>query len=143
MPRREHRGGPWRLPSMGAGGSSCGKGTRARGPQGAACLTTACVIPTLPRPTPTASFDVVAAVARLIGETLELRQVFARVAKVALGALAFDRMGVLLLEGADGLRHYAVAAADVDGPADEEGRLRPRDDCSPRLWRDFVVDRID
>jgi two-component system response regulator AtoC len=88
-------------------------------------------------------FGIVAAVARLIGETLELRQVFARVAEAALGALAFDRMGVLLFEGADGLRHYAVAVTSADGAGDEEGRIRRRDDCSPRFWREFAVDRID
>ena len=84
-----------------------------------------------------------AAIARLLGETLDLREVFARVAEAAHRALTFDRMGVLLLEGADGLRHYAVAARDTDGPGDREGRLRPRDDCSPRFWEEFVVDRID
>jgi transcriptional regulator with GAF, ATPase, and Fis domain len=93
--------------------------------------------------TATTPFDVVAAVARLIGETLELRQVFARVAEAALGALAFDRMGVLLLEGGDSLRHYAVAVTTEAGFGDEEGRLRQRGDCSPRFWREFVVDRID
>jgi len=88
-------------------------------------------------------FETAAAVARLIGETLELRQVFARVAQAALGALAFDRMGVLLFEGGDALRHYAVAVATVDGPGYEEGQLLHRDDCSPRFWREIVVDRID
>jgi transcriptional regulator with GAF, ATPase, and Fis domain len=88
-------------------------------------------------------FQTVAAVARLIGETLELRQVFARVAEAALGAFAFERMGVLLLDGADGLRHYAVAVTTEGSPGDEEGKVRPRDDCSPRLWREFVVDRVD
>ena len=84
-----------------------------------------------------------AAVARLIGETLELRQVFARVAEAARGALDFDRMGVLLLEGGDTLRHYAVAVTSVEGAGDEEGRLLQKDDCSPRFWCEFVVDRID
>jgi hypothetical protein len=39
-------------------------------------------------PTRAAPFEIVAAVARLIGEALELRQVFARVAEAALGAMA-------------------------------------------------------
>ena len=90
-----------------------------------------------------APFETVAAVARLIGETLDLRQVFARVAEAALGALAFDRMGVLLFEGADSLRHYAVAVTTADGAADEESQLRRRDDFSPRVRREFVVDRVD
>jgi transcriptional regulator with GAF, ATPase, and Fis domain len=94
-------------------------------------------------PPRTARFEVVAAVARLIGETLELRQVFARVAEAALGALSFDRMNVFLWEGPKALRHHAVAVTTVDGPGDEEGRLLPRDDCSPRFWREFAVDRVD
>jgi transcriptional regulator with GAF, ATPase, and Fis domain len=96
-----------------------------------------------PRSTQVTSFETVAAVARLVGETLELRQVFARVAEAALRALPFDRMNVFLWEGPDALRHYAVAVTTADGPGDEEGRLLPRDDCSPRFWREFVVDRVD
>ena len=52
------------------------------------------VTPALSAAPPTTSFETVAAVARLIGETLELRQVFARVAEAARGALTFDRMNV-------------------------------------------------
>jgi transcriptional regulator with GAF, ATPase, and Fis domain len=90
------------------------------------------------------SFEIVAAVARLIGETLELRQVFARVAEAARGALAFDRMNVMLLvDGDTVVRHYAVAATGGDSPSEEEGRLVRREDCSPRLWGEFVVDRVD
>ena len=89
------------------------------------------------------AFDVLAAVARLIGETLELRQVFARVAAAARGALGFDRMSVLLLEGPDSLRRYAVAATGASSPAEEEGRLVQRSECSPRLWSEFVVERVD
>jgi transcriptional regulator with GAF, ATPase, and Fis domain len=92
---------------------------------------------------PATPFEVVTAVARLIGETLELRQVFARVAEAARGALQFDRMNVFLWEGPEVLRYHAVAVTTVDGPGDEEGRLLPRNDCSPRFWRDFVVDRVD
>jgi GAF domain-containing protein len=90
-----------------------------------------------------APFEVVAAVAQLIGETLELRQVFARVAEAARGALAFDRMSVLLLVDADTVRHYAVAGTGADRSGAEEGRLVQRADCSPRLWGEFVVDRVD
>ena len=92
---------------------------------------------------PRRRFETVAAIARLIGERLELRQVFARVAEAALGALAFDRMSVLLLEGENAQRHHAVAVTASGGASDERGRLRPRDDCSPRCRREFVVDRID
>jgi transcriptional regulator with GAF, ATPase, and Fis domain len=91
---------------------------------------------------PTTS-ETLATVARLIGETLELRQVFARVAEAARRALNFDRMNVFLWEGPDHLRHHAVAVTTMDGPGDEEGGLLPRDHCSPRFWRPFVVDRVD
>src|SRR5262245_44224728 len=91
-------------------------------------------------PTP---FETVAAVARLIGETLELRQVFARVAEAARDVLAFDRMRVLLREDGDDLRLYAVAVTTADVPIDMDGRLLRRGDFSPRFWREFVVDRID
>jgi transcriptional regulator with GAF, ATPase, and Fis domain len=92
---------------------------------------------------PPAPFETVAAIARLIGETLELRQVFARVAEAALGVLAFDRMSVLLLEGENAQRHYAVTVTPRGDASDEQGRRPPRDDCSPRWLREFVVDRID
>ena len=92
---------------------------------------------------PPTSFETVAAVARLIGETLELRRVFARVAEAARGALTFDRMNVFVWESPDVLRYYAVAVTTADGPGDEEGRLQPREHCSPRFWREFVVDRVD
>jgi transcriptional regulator with GAF, ATPase, and Fis domain len=61
----------------------------------------------------------------------------------ARAALSFDRMNVMLLGRGDVVRHYAVAATSADGPAEEEGRLVRREDCSPRLWNEFVVDRLD
>jgi transcriptional regulator with GAF, ATPase, and Fis domain len=91
----------------------------------------------------TASVETLAAIARLVGETLELRQVFARVAQAAQRVLSFDRMNVFLWDGPDALRYYAVALTSADGPGDEEGRLLPRDHCSPRFWREFVVDRME
>jgi transcriptional regulator with GAF, ATPase, and Fis domain len=90
-----------------------------------------------------APFDVLASVARLIGETLELRQVFERVAEAARGALPFDRMSVSLLEGPDTVRRYAVAVSGASRPAEAAGRLVQRSECSPRLWREFAVERVD
>jgi transcriptional regulator with GAF, ATPase, and Fis domain len=90
------------------------------------------------RPSP---FAAPAAIARTLGETLELRQVFARVAEAARTALPFDRMRVVLFEGADAMRVYA---SEHDGvPGAEDGVLVPIADLSPRILRDFVVDRID
>jgi len=97
----------------------------------------------LPGATRATPFEVVAAVARLLGQTFEPRQMCARVAEATLRTLSFDRMNVFLWEGPDVLRHYAVAATTGDGSADAEGRRVRRDDCSPRFWREFAVERID
>jgi transcriptional regulator with GAF, ATPase, and Fis domain len=90
-----------------------------------------------PRPSP---FEALAAVARTLGETLEMRQVFARVAAAARTALPFERMRVILIEG-DALRMYAT---EHDGaPGKEDGSVVPMADCSPAFWHDLVVERID
>ncbi|HET6201533.1 MAG TPA: sigma 54-interacting transcriptional regulator [Planctomycetota bacterium] len=52
---------------------------------------------------------------RAVSETLELKEVFARVAEAAATALPFDVMGVARLEGEDALTVYAVAG-DVQDP---------------------------
>jgi len=80
-------------------------------------------------------------VARALGETLDMRQVFARVASAARGALPFERMRVVLIEGGDAFRMYAT---ELDGaPGQEDGRLVPMSDLSPQFWHEFVVERID
>jgi len=64
------------------------------------------------------AFEALAAVARTIGETLELRQVFARVAEAARAVIPFERMCVVVLEG-DEFRMYAT---ELDGaPGWEDG----------------------
>src|SRR5262249_18720788 len=91
-------------------------------------------------PSPSAAFEALAAVARTIGETIELRQVFARVVEAARTVLPFERMRVVVTEG-DGLRMYAT---EQDGaPGWEDGMLVPVSDASPRFWYDFVVERVD
>src|SRR5215831_15187290 len=86
-------------------------------------------------------FQALAAVARTLGETIELRQVFARVADAARTALPFDRMRVVLFEGQDGFRMYAT---DQDGvPGREDGTLIKIAELSARFWDDFVVERLD
>jgi transcriptional regulator with GAF, ATPase, and Fis domain len=90
-----------------------------------------------PRPS---AFEALATVARTLGETLELRQVFDRVADAARMALPFERMRVILIEG-DALRMHAT---EHDGaPGTEDGILVPMADCSPQFWHDLVVERID
>jgi transcriptional regulator with GAF, ATPase, and Fis domain len=90
------------------------------------------------RPSP---FEALAAVARTLGEALELRQVVARVAEAARTALPFERMRVVLFEGDDALRMHAT---EQDGaPGWEDGTLVPISDLSPQFWHEFVVERID
>ena len=91
-----------------------------------------------PRPSP---FEALAAVARTLGETIELRQVFARVADAARIALPFDRMRVATFEGHDGFRMHA--AEQDRAPARDGAILITRADLSPRFWREFVVERLD
>jgi len=93
-----------------------------------------------PDSSPPSPFEALAAVARTLGETIELRQVFARVADAARTALPFDRMRVVLLEGHDGFRMHAT---EQDGePGREDGALVTISDLSPRFWHDFVVERL-
>jgi transcriptional regulator with GAF, ATPase, and Fis domain len=93
-----------------------------------------------PSPQPSSPFEALAAVARTLGESIDLRQVFARVAEAARTAVPFERMRVLLEED-DGLRVYA---SERDGaPGWEDGHLVPRSDISTQFWHDFVVERLD
>jgi hypothetical protein len=89
------------------------------------------------RPSP---FEALAAVARTLGESIDLRQVFTRVAEAARTAVPFERMRVLLEEG-EGLRVYA--SEQNGAPGWEDGHLVPRADISHQFWHDFVVERVD
>ena len=85
-------------------------------------------------------FEALAAVARTLGESIDLRQVFARVAEAARTAVPFERMRVLLHER-DGFRIYA---SEQDGASGwEDGHFVPLTDISPQFWHDFVVERLD
>ena len=90
---------------------------------------------------PASPFEALAAVARTLGETIDLRQVFARVVDAAHTVLPFDRMRVVLFEGPDGMRMHAT---EQDGePGHEYGILITTADLSPRFWTDFAVERLD
>jgi len=94
-------------------------------------------------------------IARVVSETLELKDVFARVAEAAATVLPFETMGVSRLETPDTMRIYAVAGSSK--PADPSRvvrldefspNLRPRpgnhgriDDATRTLDPDFPVDR--
>ena len=90
---------------------------------------------------PASPFEALAAVARTLGETIDLRQVFARIADAAHTVLPFDRMRVVLFEGQDGMRMHATEQDGV--PGHEYGALITTADLSPPFWKDFVVERLD
>src|SRR5262252_5088880 len=93
--------------------------------------------PSSHRPSP---FEALAAVARTLGESIDLRQVFDRVAEAARTAVPFERMRVLLEEN-EGLRIYA---SERDGaPGWEDGQFVARSGISTQFWHDFVVERLD
>ena len=69
-------------------------------------------------------------IARAVAETLEPKEVFARVAEAATTLLPFDTMGVSRLETADTVRRYAVAGSFV--PQDL-ARVLPLADFSPSI----------
>jgi two-component system NtrC family response regulator len=76
--------------------------------------------------------DALSRVARAIGGSLELGDVFARVAEAARLVVPFDGAGVTLVVDRETVRVYAVSG---DLPrTDDAGRLAARGDYSPRLW---------
>lgn len=77
----------------------------------------------------------------MLGETLELRQVFARVADAAQAALPFDRLRIALYEGDHSMRFYAAEQDGAPGP--ENGTLITTADLSPQFWGEFLVERLD
>jgi transcriptional regulator with GAF, ATPase, and Fis domain len=91
--------------------------------------------PSLPSP-----FEALAAVARTLGEAIEPRQVFARVAEAARAVIPFERMRVVLID-CDDLRMYATEQDGASGW--EDGILVPISDLSPQFWHEFEVERID
>src|SRR5262245_21614884 len=94
----------------------------------------------LPAPPGPSQFEILASVARTIGEAIELRQVFARVAEAARTVIPFERMRVVRIEG-DQFRMYATEQEGA--PGWENGILVPMADLSPQFWHDFTVERLD
>jgi transcriptional regulator with GAF, ATPase, and Fis domain len=69
-------------------------------------------------------------IARSVSETLDLKDVFARVAEAAATVLPFDTMGVSRLETPDTMRRYAVAG---DFSQEDASRVFPLTDLSPLM----------
>jgi len=77
-------------------------------------------------------------IARVVATTLELREVFARVAEAAATVLPFDVIIVERLEGPDTLKLYSFAGGSSQGPdtarlADFSPALRPPSRCAQRI----------
>ena len=77
-------------------------------------------------------------IARVVATTLELREVFARVAEAAATVLPFDVIIVERLEGPDTLKLYSFAGGASQGPdtarlADFSPALRPPSRCAMRI----------
>jgi len=81
-----------------------------------------------------ALLDALCRIARMAAESLDLQEVFARVAEATRPVLPFDRMGVVRIEGPDTARPFAIAGGDGSPPIVETGAPVPRGDISPRLW---------
>src|SRR3989441_2583 len=80
-------------------------------------------------------------IARAVSETLELKDVFARVAEAAATVLPFDTMGVTRLETPDTVRRYAVAGRFVP---EDLSRVFSLEDFSPAIRPQVgSVERID
>jgi transcriptional regulator with GAF, ATPase, and Fis domain len=88
------------------------------------------------------SFDpvvsVLSRIARIVATTLELKEVFARVAEAAATVLPFDVIIVERLEGPDTLELYSFAGGTPEGPAtarlaDFSPALRPPSRCAQRI----------
>ena len=69
-------------------------------------------------------------IARVVAETLEVKEVFARVAEAAATILPFDTMGVSRLETPDTVRRYAVAGSFVP---EDLARVLSLGDFSPSI----------
>ena len=66
-------------------------------------------MPLLPEPVPEALHAALASVARAIADSLELREVWGRIAEACATVVPFDGMGVSLLEPGERVRVYATA----------------------------------
>ncbi|MGA7989978.1 MAG: sigma 54-interacting transcriptional regulator [Thermoanaerobaculia bacterium] len=84
---------------------------------------------------PPALVEVLSEIARVAGETLDLPEVFHRIAAAAGRVLAFDAMTVTLTDEADGFVLYSIGGAEItDETRRAFARTVPRSEYSPGLW---------
>jgi transcriptional regulator with GAF, ATPase, and Fis domain len=78
---------------------------------------------------------VLSEIARVAGETLDLPEVFHRIATAAGRVLASDAMTVTLTDQVDGIVLYSIGGAEVtDATRRSYARTVPRAEYSPGLW---------
>src|SRR5512140_155728 len=88
---------------------------------------------------PPALVPVLSEIARVAGETLDLPEVFHRIATAAGRVLTFEAMTVTLTDEGDGLTLYSIGGADITDEARRAyPRLVPRSDYSPGLWETLI-----
>ncbi len=74
-------------------------------------------------------------IARVAGETLDLPEVFHRIATAAGRVLTFDAMTVTLTDEGDGFALHSIGGAEVTDEARRSyARMVPRSEYSPGLW---------
>ncbi|MEO8055334.1 MAG: sigma 54-interacting transcriptional regulator [Acidobacteriota bacterium] len=79
---------------------------------------------------------VLSEIARVAGETLDLNEVFHRIATAAGAVLAFDAMTVTLTDEGDGFVLYSIGGAEItDETRRSYARMVPRTEYSPGLWK--------
>lgn len=103
--------------------------------------------PTNPPPAQASLVPVLSEIARVAGETLDLPEVFHRIATAAGRVLAFDAMTVTLTDQGDGFVLYSIGGAEVtDETRRSYARMVPRAEYSPGLWevltRAGVIDDV-
>jgi transcriptional regulator with GAF, ATPase, and Fis domain len=82
--------------------------------------------------------SVLSEIARVASETLELNEVFERIAAAAGRVLTFDAMTVTLSDEGDGFVLYSIGGTEVtDETRRSYARMVPRTEYSPGLWATF------
>jgi transcriptional regulator with GAF, ATPase, and Fis domain len=89
--------------------------------------------------TPPDLVPVLSEIARVAGETLDLNEVFQRIASAAARVLTFDAMTVTLTDEVDGFVLYSIGGAVVTDEARRSyTRMVPRMEYSPGLWDELT-----
>ncbi|HEX7528149.1 MAG TPA: sigma 54-interacting transcriptional regulator [Thermoanaerobaculia bacterium] len=88
---------------------------------------------------PPALVPVLSEIARVAGETLDLPEVFHRIATAAGRVLIFEAMTVTLTDEGDGFALYSIGGAEItDETRRTYARMVPRSDYSTGLWEILI-----